>query len=152
MVWVLMGVRGCVAIESGHSLVTLFSMSGRLRTDRSISHRGKSQILLSRAHTCVWALGRLVALLSSIRLFPDRLSGFYFGGGGPCTTLSPGLRRGGLESKFGQGPGHLGQESDGLVLLVPWVQAGCVFLGYPAGDIDSRIAAESVRLLSCLAP
>ena len=44
---------------------------------------------------------------------------------------------GGLESKFGRGPGHPGQESDGLVLLVPGVQAGHVFLGYPAGGIDS---------------
>ena len=62
------------------------------------------------------------------------------GGGGPCTTLSPGLRSGGLESKFGRGPGHPGQESDGLVLLVPGVQAGHMFLGHPAGHIDLRIA------------
>ena len=34
----------------------------------------------------------------------------FFCGGGPCTALSLGLRSGGLESKFGQGPGHLGQE------------------------------------------
>ena len=88
-------------------------------------------------------LGRLVALLSWIRLFLDRLSGFVFGGGGPCTALSPGLRGGGLESQFGRGPGHPGQESDGLVLLVPGVQAGRVFSGYPAGGIDSRIAGLS---------
>ena len=68
-------------------------------------------------------------------------------GGGPCTALSPGLRSGGLKSKFGRGPGHLGQEGDGLVLLVPRVQAGRVFSRYPAGDIDSQIAAESVRLV-----
>ena len=53
------------------------------------------------------------------------------GGGGPCTTLSLGLRGGGLESKFGRGPRHSGQESDGLVLLVPRVQAGRVF-GVPS--------------------
>ena len=64
------------------------------------------------------------------------------GGGGPCTALSPGLRGGGLESKFGRGPGHPGQESDGLVLLVPGVQAGRVFSGHPAGHIDSRIAGR----------
>ena len=34
-------------------------------------------------------------------------------------------------------PGHPGQESDGLVLLVPGVQVGRVFLGYPGGGIDS---------------
>ena len=27
MVWVLVGVRGCVAVDVGHSLVTLFSLS-----------------------------------------------------------------------------------------------------------------------------
>ena len=59
------------------------------------------------------------------------------GGGGPCTTLSPGLRSGGLESKFGRGPGHPGQESGELVLLVPGVQARHVFLGHPAKHIDS---------------
>ena len=74
------------------------------------------------------------------------------GGGGPCTALSSGLRAGDLESQIGRGPGHPGQESDGLVLLVPRVLAGCVFLGYPAGDIGSRIAAKSVRLVLCLAP
>ena len=30
-----------------------------------------------------------------------------------------------------------------MVLLVPWVQAGRVFSGYPAGGIDSRIAGLS---------
>ena len=67
-----------------------------------------------------------------------------FGGGGPCTALSPGLRGGGLESQFGQGPRHPGQESDGLVLLMPRVQVGRVFSGHPARHIGSRIAAESV--------
>ena len=43
------------------------------------------------------------------------------GGGGPCAALSPVFRGGGLESKFGWGPGHPGQESGGLVLLVPRV-------------------------------
>ena len=81
-------------------------------------------------------------MLLWIRLFPDRLIG---GGddGGPCTALSPILRSGGLESKFGRGPRHLGQEGDGLVLLVPGVQAGRVFSGHPAGHIDSRIVGRS---------
>ena len=87
-------------------------------------------------------LERLVALLSWIRLFPDRLMG-RGGGGGPCTTLSPGLRSGGLKSKFGRRPGHPGQESGGLVLLVPRVQARHVSLGHLAGHIDSRIIGLS---------
>ena len=64
-------------------------------------------------------------------------------GGGPCTALSLGLRSESLESKFGRGPGHPGQEDDGLVLLVPGVQAGHVFSGHRAGGIDSRIAGQS---------
>ena len=99
--------------------------------------------LLSRAHTCVWALGRLVALLSWVLALFGPTVRVFFGGGGPCTALSWGLRGGGLESQFGQGPGHLGQESDGLVLLVPRVQAGRMFLGYPTGGIDSRITGKS---------
>ena len=75
-----------------------------------------------------------------------------FGLGGPCTALSLVLRGGGLESQFGWGPGHLGQEGSGLFLLVPWVQAGHVFLGYPARGIDSRIAGDPVRLVLTLAP
>ena len=74
------------------------------------------------------------------------------GGGGPCAALSLGLRGGGLESKFGRGPGHLGQESGGLVLLVPGVQAGRVSLGHPAAGIDSRIAGVLVRLVCGLTP
>ena len=98
---------------------------------------GKSQIYYPKH---ILGYGRLEGLLLSCRgfwLFPDRLSGFLFGGGGPCTALSPRLRGGGLESQFGRGLRTLGQESDRLVLLVPWVQAGRVFLGYLAGDIGS---------------
>ena len=93
MVWVLVGVRGCVLRPTGHSLVTLFPIWS-VKYQPLHCTLGKSQIYLSRAHTWVWALGRLVALLSRIRLFPDRLSGFCFGGGGSCTALSPGLRGG----------------------------------------------------------
>ena len=50
---------------------------------------------------------------------------------------------GGLESKFGRGPRHSGQESDELVLLVPEVQAGRVFSGHLARHIDSRITGKS---------
>ena len=78
--------------------------------------------------------------MSLIRLFPDQLIGGG-DGGGPCTALSPGLRSGGLESKFGQGPG---QEGDGLVLLVPRIQAGRVFSGYPAGGIVAGVPIQLV--------
>ena len=35
MVWVLVGVRGCVAVDAGHSLVTLLSLSVSIK-DRSL--------------------------------------------------------------------------------------------------------------------
>ena len=80
--------------------------------------------------------------MSWIQLFSDRLNGDG-DGGGPCTALSPGLRSGGLESKFRRGPRNPGQEGDGLVLLVSGVQAGCVFSEYPTRVIDLRIARKS---------
>ena len=48
-----------------------------------------------------------------------------------------------MESKFGRGPRHPGQEGDGLVLFVPRVQAEHVFSGHLARHIDSRIAGGS---------
>ena len=43
MVWVLMGVRGCVAVDTGHGLVTLFSLSVSVK-DRPLHWvLGKSQ-------------------------------------------------------------------------------------------------------------
>ena len=83
--------------------------------------------------------------------FLDRLIG---GGdsGGLSTTLSPGLGCGGLESKFGWGSKHTGQKGDGLVLLVPGVQAGRVFLGYPAGALIRESPGNPVRLVYGLAP
>ena len=46
MVWVLVGVRGCVAVDTGHGLVTLFSLSGRLRTDRCISIEASHRLII----------------------------------------------------------------------------------------------------------
>ena len=48
MVWVLVGVRGCVATDAGHSLVTLLSLSVSVK-DRSL-------------HKVSWASHRLIIL------------------------------------------------------------------------------------------
>ena len=100
MVRVLMGVRGCVTRPTGHSLVTLFSLSMSVK-DRPLHWiLVKSQTYYPE-HILVY--GRLEDLLLSCRAsgsFPDRLSGFCFGGGGSYTALSPGFRGGGLESQF----------------------------------------------------
>ena len=82
--------------------------------------------------------GRREGLLLSCRgfqLFPDRL----IGGGdgrGLSTALNPGLRSGGLESKFGwdldpvTGEWWVGP-------ACPWGTSGACVSGYPAGHIDS---------------
>ena len=64
MVWVLVGVRGCVAVDAGHGLVTLISMSTSVK-DWSL-HKPSRQVtdLLSEHILRYGALGRLVALLS----------------------------------------------------------------------------------------
>ena len=98
MVWVLVGVRGCIAIDTGHSLVTLLSLSVSVKHRPLHKTLGKSQTYYPEH---IFGYGRLEDLLLSCRgfwLFSDRLSGFLLGGGGPCTALSPGLRGGGLES------------------------------------------------------
>ena len=108
MVWVLVGIRGCVLRPTGHSLVTLFSLSVSVKDRPLHKTLGKSQ---TNYPEHILGYGRLEDLFLSYRgsdTFLDRLSGFYFGGGGPCIALSPGLSGGGLGSQFGRGPGHLG--------------------------------------------
>ena len=105
MVWVLVGVRGCVLRPTGHSLVTLFFLSMLVKDRPLYWTLGKSQIYYPEH---ILGYGHREDLLLSyrgFRLFPDRLSGFCFGGGGPCTALSPRLKGGGLESHFGWRPG-----------------------------------------------
>ena len=47
MVWVLVGVRGCVAVDMGHGLVTLLSLSVSIK-DRSLYKTlGKSKTCCS---------------------------------------------------------------------------------------------------------
>ena len=62
MVWVLVGVRGCVTVDTGHSLVTLLSLSMSIK-DRSLQWTlVKSQIYYPE-HILVY--GRLEDLLVS---------------------------------------------------------------------------------------
>ena len=64
MVWVLVGVRGCVATDAGHDLVTLLSLSMSVK-DRSL-HK-----TLGKSHTYypehILGYGRLEDLLLSCR-------------------------------------------------------------------------------------
>ena len=103
----------------------------------SIRHRGQVTDLLSRAHTCVRALGRLVALLSWVSALSGPTVRVCFWWRRTLHRTESETQGRGLGVPAWTGPRTLGQEGDGLVLLVPGVQAGCVFLGYPAGGIDS---------------
>ena len=106
MVRVLVGVRDCVPRSMVHSLVTLFSLSVLVKDQPLHLVLGKSQTYYPE-HILVYG-SREDSLFSCLRfwLFSDRLIG---GGDGGClsTTLSPGLRCGGLETKFRRGLGPL---------------------------------------------
>ena len=74
-------------------------------------------------------------------------------GGGLCTILRPGLKCGGLESKFGRGPGP--RDRSGMVGLVcAWGTNEACISGYPAGIhwFANRCFHETVRLGYGLAP
>jgi hypothetical protein len=65
---------------------------------------------------------------------------YILGWGGLSTILMPGLQCWGLRVRAWTRTWTPWQEWNGLVLLVPGVQARRVFSGHPAGHIDSRIA------------
>ena len=98
MVWVLVDVRGYVAVDAGHSLVTLLSLSVSVKDRPLHKTLGKSQTYYPEHILVYEPLEDLLLSCRGFWLFLDRLSGFYFGGGGPCTALSLGPRGGGLES------------------------------------------------------
>jgi hypothetical protein len=52
------------------------------------------------------------------------------------------LKCGGLESKFGRGPGTRDRSGTGWSHLCLWCKRGVCFSKYLAGHIDSRIAVS----------
>ena len=101
-----MGIGGCKRLchaATGHSLVILLFLPVSVK-DRSLHKTlGKSQTYYPEHILGYGVLEDLLLSCYGFWLFPDRLIGGG-DGGGPCTALSPRLRSGGLESKFGQGP------------------------------------------------
>ena len=71
-------------------------------------------------------VGRLVTLLSWVLALSGQTFRVIFGWRSKNRTES-GTQEWGLGVDVWMGPRHPGQESGGLVLLVPGVQAGCVF-------------------------
>ena len=66
MVWVLVGVRGCVAVDAGHGLVTLLFLFVSVKDQPLQWTRGKSQIYCPEH---ILGYGRLEDLLLSCRGF-----------------------------------------------------------------------------------
>ena len=64
MVWVLVGVRGCVAMDAGHGLVTLLSLSVSIKDRLLHKTLGKSHTYYPK-HILVY--GHLEDLLLSCR-------------------------------------------------------------------------------------
>ena len=120
MVWVLVGVRGCVAVDVGLGLVTLVSLSVSVKDRLVHKSRGKSHIYYLE-HILVY--GRLEDLLLSCRrsgsFRTDCLGGFWVRRSLNSTKSKTHGR--GLESQFGRGP----RPHDRRV--VGW---SCLCLGY----------------------
>ena len=121
-----LGIGGCkklCPVATGHGLVTLLSLSVSIMNRPLHKALGKSQTYYPEH---ILGYGHLKDLLLSchrFRFFPNRLLGWFLSGC-PCTVLSPGLRGGGLESKFGRGPRPLDRR------VVGWF---CLCLGYKQG-------------------
>jgi hypothetical protein len=93
---------------------------------------------LSRAYTCLWEREDLFLSCHGFRLFLGRLFRvviYILGWGGLSTILRPGLQCWGLRVRAWMGTWTRWQEWNGLVLLVPGVQARRVFRGTQLGTL-----------------
>jgi hypothetical protein len=108
---------------------------------------GQVTDLLFRTYTCLWGREDLFLSCHGFRLFLNRFLGWLYilGWGGLSTVLRSGLQCWGLRVRAWTETRTPWQEWNGLVLLVPGVQARRVFLGHPAEHIDSRIVVSARR-------
>ena len=112
---------------------------------------GKSQTYYPEHILGYGCLEDLLLSCRGFQLFLDRLSG---GGddGGACTALSPGLRSGGLESKFGWGPRPRDRRVMGWSCLCLGYKRGVCFRGTQLGTLIRESLRNLVRLVYGLAP
>jgi hypothetical protein len=108
---------------------------------------GQVTDLLSQTYTCLWGREDLFLSCHGFRLFLDWLFKWLYilSWGGLSTILRLGLQCWGLRVRAWTETWTPWQEWNGLVLLVPRVQARHVFSGHPTGHIDSRIAVSTWR-------
>jgi hypothetical protein len=130
-----MGIGGCntlCPVATGHSLVALFSLSVSIEDRPLLWMVVRSQIYCPE-HILAYESGKarysLVMGSSSFRI--DWLEAGI--GGGLSTIVRPSLKCGGLESKFGRGPGPLDRSGMGWSCLCLGYKWGVWFSRYPAG-------------------
>ena len=135
MVWVLVGVRGCILRPMGHSLVTLFSLSVSVK-DRPLHWILVKSWTYYPKHILVFG-SREGPLFSyrGFRLFPNRLIGGG-DGGGLSTTLNPGVRCGAWGPSLDGDLDPLTRECR-VGTICAWGTSRACVSGYPAGHIDS---------------
>jgi hypothetical protein len=74
VVWVLVGVTGCVPRPRGIAWLHYFPCPCQLRTVHCMDP-GQVMYLLSQTHTCLWEREGLLLSCHGLWLFPDRLNG-----------------------------------------------------------------------------
>jgi hypothetical protein len=142
-----MGIGGCNSLCStttGLSLVALFSLSVSIE-DRPLHWTLVKSQTYYPEHVLGYRSGKacysLVVGSSSFRT--DWLETRI--GEGLITALTPGLKRGGIESKFGWEPGPLNWSGMGWSCLCLEYQRSMRFSRYLARHIDSHIAVSTWR-------
>jgi hypothetical protein len=143
MVWVLVGVTGCVPRPRDIAWLHCFSCLCRLRTVRCMDP-GQVTDLLSRAYTYLWEWEDWLLSYHGHWLFLDRL----IGGGDRWRSKHHFEARPqvwGFGVKVWTETWNPWQEWNRLVSLVPGCKRDMCFSGYPAGHIDSRITVSTWR-------
>ena len=132
MVRVLVGVIGCVPRPTEHSLVTLFSLSVSVKDRPLLWMVVRSQTYYpDHIHAYGSRKARYALVVGFDSFWTDWLE--VGKGGGLSTILRPGLKCGGLESKFGRGPGPLDRSGMGWSCLCLGYKRGMCF-GVPSWD------------------
>jgi hypothetical protein len=142
-----MGIGGCnrlCLVATGHSLVASFFLSVLIKDHSLHWTLVKSQTYYPE-HILAYESGN--ACYSLVMGFGSFRTDWLETGidGGLNTTLRPGLKCGGLESKFGQRSGAFDMSGTGWSHLCLGCKWDVCFSGYPAGHIDSRIAVSTWR-------
>ena len=140
--WVLYNILKCTSTSAMHALILWVGPP-----------------LMVRPMSCLMDIGGHIphtreGLLLSCRglwLFLDRLIGGG-DGGGLSTALSPQLRSGGLESKFGWGPGPHDKRVMGWSCLCLGYKRGVCFWGIQLGALIRESPGNLVCLIYGLAP